>query len=136
MSSEDLTHAAQYKLLRAEVLQLVDETRKLELYALGGVAALYAWLVKDGQHVPKSAFYIAVPLVALGGLRALALYFRVKEIGEYQRKLEELYFTSPALPGWERYRKKHGYTILLPTAIAFWALLALMTLVAPWFLKS
>ena len=103
-----------------------------ETYALGAVAALYAWLVKDGKSLPVAAFYIASPLVALAGWRALGLYRRVNEIAKYLRMIEKEFFTTThSLPGWETYLAKDGSFALVPTAATFWIVLLLVTFIAP-----
>jgi hypothetical protein len=35
----------EYKALRAEIAALVAETRKTEVYAVAGVAAMYSWFI-------------------------------------------------------------------------------------------
>lgn len=36
-------HFKEYESLKNEIADLVEHSRKLEIYALGGVAAFYAW---------------------------------------------------------------------------------------------
>jgi hypothetical protein len=153
-------HAEQYRSLRDEALKLVDETRKLEIYAVTAVAVLYAWLVKDGTVLPRNAFYIAPALVVLAAIRQYALYKRIEQIAQYLCMIEEEFFTAPkSLPGWERHLKDDieswlKFSILqsipasawpqvrklvsgvAPTAALFWLFFFVATLIAPSILRG
>ena len=125
-------HAEQYKTLREEILSAVAETRKLEIVCLGAIAALYAWLAANNDKVGLGAWFIATPVVILAGLRCLALYHRVAFIASYLRLIEEQFFVEqPSLPGYERFFAQKTTRRIAPTAVAFWFLLLLVTLIAP-----
>jgi hypothetical protein len=101
----------EYELLRAELDRHVDETVRLERYAVAGVVAFFAWLLKE---VPASteldpwAWYVPVLLPLLGGLRSLALYAHIGVIAGYLNVLEQQLYglahqTKGGTLGWESY---------------------------------
>ncbi len=122
-------------MLRDEVMSLVAETRKLETASIVAVAALYAWL--SAHTVPREAWYIGVPLVLLAGIRSIALFHRVGFIARYMRLIEAEFLTTPtSLPGYERYFAQQTTQRIAPSAIAFWVVILVVTLVAPSFLAK
>jgi hypothetical protein len=130
-------HADQYKMLREEIAKLVEESRKVEIYAVTAVAALFAWFLTHPTtpRLPLAAWFIPSTVVVLGFIRSTALFKRVGLIASYLRRIEDKYFTDLDLPGWERfYASKGGSNPLSFTAFVFWGALALASLVAPCFL--
>ena len=134
MSPEDFTFE-QHKMLRDELMEIVAETRRLELVILGALSAYYAWiLTHDGLAKDRWVWHIPTVLAVLGGGRCLALYRRITEIGSYLAHIEQFFLPYP-LPtaqgryplGWERHRSTLRGSPLLSTASIFWALLVLAT---------
>jgi hypothetical protein len=117
-------------MLRQEILYHLQETRKLEVYVVGGLAALYAWLCT--AHAAKLVWYVGVLFPLLGALRAWASLRRIGEIAAYLRQLEGRFFTDPTGPeGWERHFARVSRGVMTRTAMAFWLGLLAVTLLAP-----
>jgi|SRR5262245_5577321 len=132
-------HADQYKMLLDEITKLVEESRKVEIYAVTAVVALFAWFLTHETEppLPRPAWYIPSIVAVLGFIRSTALFKRVGLIATYLRRIEGKYFTDVDLPGWERfYEPKGGSNPLSFTAFVFWGALALASVVAPCFLKQ
>ena len=83
----------QNKALWGEIAENVKESRLLERYIVIGMAAYWAFLIKDGK-VPLTRQnyleWILIPalLALLGGLRSMALLSRLTLIGSYLRGME------------------------------------------------
>lgn len=114
--------------LRNEGDAQVAETRRLEMAAVGGAAAIYAWLA---THQPiygigRWAWLLPLLLPIFGGLRSFAIYRRISDIGAYLKKIEDqLPETQKLARGWENFlasRKKY----LAKSAWAFWIALLLI----------
>ncbi|NOT86176.1 MAG: hypothetical protein HOP02_15680 [Methylococcaceae bacterium] len=127
-------HLEQYKMLREEIFFHLRETRKLEIYAVAGVAALYAWL--STHNVALSAIWFVGTIIPIfGGIRSLVSLHRIKEIAAYLRELENAFFTSNGLPkGWEIYFKGQSRGTMTNIAKGFWVSLLIITIFAPFFL--
>src|ERR1700685_3713927 len=84
----------QSKALWVEITENVKETRLLERYVVIGMAAYWAFLIKDGK-VPLTgknySEWILIPalLALLGGLRSIALLTRLTLMGTYLRGIEK-----------------------------------------------
>jgi hypothetical protein len=123
-------HAEQYKMLHDEIVATVAETRKLEMYTVWAIAALYAWFVAENVH--GAAWLIGVLLVLLAGLRSNALYGRIVLMAGYLRNIEEQFFVEvKSLPGYERYLKGKRPQGVSKTSMLFWIVLFCSSLVAP-----
>jgi|SRR5882724_1682424 len=139
----------EYKILNSQVSSLVAETRRLETYTAVSVAALFAWFVTN--HLPYGmAWYIPVMVPILTGLRAFALYVRMGQLAAYLRNLERVFLNEHDVPsGLENYLSTiyghagssnpvagKSYSKVSPQAMIFWALMLIVTLVAPTVLKD
>jgi hypothetical protein len=116
----------EYKSLRGEISALVAESRKLELLAIGGVAATYAWFVTS-KVPPGAAWYVPALLPLLGALRAYAIFKRIGEIGDYLRNIEK----SLDWSGWETHFATKLRSRVSFTSIVLWLALLAFTLLAP-----
>jgi hypothetical protein len=135
----------QYRMLRAEVMSLIDETRKIEVYALGGIGAFYAWLVSSTTAKDGLIWYLPTALAVFGGMRSLGLFVRLGDISRYMQDIEakwsslglldngwETYFSKderrwPKVPG---FYKANKFPLSFVTTV-FWGMLILGTLFAP-----
>lgn len=128
-------HWEQYGMLREEVFYHLQETRKLEVYVVGGLAAFYAWLCT--ANAPRTVWFVGVLLPALGALRAWVSLGRIREIGDYLRRLEERLFTDATGPaGWERHFARVSRGTMTRAALLFWLGLLLVTVVGPFALAG
>jgi hypothetical protein len=97
-------HWRQYEMLREEIMQHLHESRQLELYGVGAVAAFYAWLLTNSTSAPRWSGFIGVLIPLFGGLRGYVTGLRIDEIASYLRNLEQIAFTESTQPlGWERH---------------------------------
>ncbi len=132
-------HADQYKMLRDEVIKLIEESRKVETQAVFVVAVLYGWFLtnKTQPQLPKWAWFIPAVVAVLACIRSTALFKRVGLIASYLREIEKEYLTTPSsLPGWERfYKPKGGSNPISFSALVFWALLIFLTLITPFIIS-
>ena len=128
-------YGEQYKDLRRSLYRLVDAITKLEIYALGAVAAVYAWLVKGGgPHLHWAAFFIPLPLVWLALYRAHSQFKRIGKIHEYLYDMEEVIFEDQKLRGWQHFVGRTD--ALVRSDYIFWAFLIFITLISPFFLST
>jgi hypothetical protein len=135
--AESNRHWEQYKELRNTFKKITEDIRKLEIYAVTAVAALYAWLLKEGgQHLPWFAYYIAFPVVFLAWLKALNQIKRIKTVDEYLVKIEGVFFKDQeSLPGWQHFARNASIYLLAADKF-FWICLFAFTLLAPIILRS
>lgn len=84
---------AEYGSLRKEIATYVQDTRNLEKYAVGGTAAVWAWLVVHRSDISgwmTLGWFIPLLFPIFDGWRSLTLYHHVREIGKYiQTKVEK-----------------------------------------------
>jgi len=125
-------HAEQYKMLRSEIVALVDETRRVETQSVVATAALYAWLATHSESIPFGTWFLGFPLVLLASVRTLSLFHRIGFIASYLRIIEAKYLSGDSeMPGYERYFESHSTSRISPTSMALWVVLLLTTLGAP-----
>lgn len=125
----------QNKALWAEIAEDVKESRLLERYVVIGMAAYWAFLIKDGKVLLTSWNYlewILIPLLLaiLGGLRSLALLSRLNLIGRYLQGIE----SSMGYPGWETFlhsSHRRGSKPFLSTGTLIWACILLTSVIVP-----
>ncbi len=132
-------HMEQYKMLRDEIMYHLNETRKMELLAIGGVAGLYAWLGKNQGDINSSLWYIPTLIPFFGGFRSIMSLRRIKTIANYLQKIESRLFNKEEeLVGWENYFKDKNNTKLRFSSVAyiFWIMLLFVTFIAPCFLRA
>lgn len=137
----DSWHLEQYKMLKTEIMSHVEETRKLEIYSIGAIAAIYSWFITRST-LPSRAWLIALLIPLLGGLRTYTLYKRIGLLSEYLREIENKIFKDEnKLIGWERYfhsksllvYKKQGIPF---SSIVFWVSLLVVTIIAPFIMAD
>ena len=128
-------HFEQYKMLREEIFFRLRETQKLEIYAVAGVAALYAWLSTHSVGL-STIWFVGTIIPIFGGIRSLIFLRRIAEIAAYLRELERAFFTTDNLPkGWETYFEEgQSRGIMTNIAMSFWVSLLIITILAPFFL--
>ena len=126
----------QYKLLREEVMSLISEFRKLEIIVIGGLAALYAWLVVNHQQY-SFIWYLGTLIAVLAGIRVFALFRRLERMAKYMRHIELLWpeLENEVEGGWELYLKRtiedQKSFFLRYSVVAFWLILIAATLAIP-----
>ena len=131
-------HLKEYESLKKELGELVEHSRKLEIYAVGGIAAFYAWyFTVKTSSVPPGALYIPVLLAFLAGLRSWSVLIRITEIAKYIVRVEAA-FSLPNFDviGWETYRSKpeNDSSPFLASASVFWSTLLAGSLLAKYLL--
>jgi hypothetical protein len=101
-------HLKEYESLKKELGELVEHSRKLEIYVVAGIAAFYAWyLTGQAPRPPREALYIPILVVFLGAFRSWSVLTRIQEVAQYIRDLEQVFALSDRkLIGWETYRHK------------------------------
>ena len=119
---------AEWKELRNEAITLSQESRKLELAAIGGTGAVYAWLATNQiGDLQELAWFIPLLFSLAGSLRAWVMNKSIKVISTYLLKIESSLSEDE---GWEQYFKtRRGY--LFGSAVAFWICFILITLAVP-----
>jgi hypothetical protein len=115
-------HLEEYKIMKQQKYSLIDRLSTVSQYVLGGVAALYAWLLTHNLNV---FWGIYIPfLLSLSGLAmALIIELRIISIDTYLKALEcyldryarSIKITAPRrllrpeleieVTGWEEYRE-------------------------------
>ena len=147
-------HVEEHRSLRSEIVDSIKETRQIERLVLVGTAAIWAWLVTDGKVVPKPSYWIPVLLVFGGALRSWTLWRSVERAAAYLMEIEVEIPKFKNLPGWENWlRSRQGEdgspakvqnlfgfssrdTGLLLTAIMFWIVMLVATVLFPFCLTS
>ena len=129
VASKDF-HVKEYESLKKEVSEQVEHTRKLEIYAVGGIAAFYAWFTRATPHPPSVLLIIPWLLVLLGAWRSGAALKRIKEIVVYLVRLENKFALSGL--GWESRPENKPTSHFLLSGTAFWGALVLLTDGAAW----
>ena len=127
-------HLKEYESLKKEIGELVEHSRKLEIYALGGIAAFYAWyLSSPTPRTPKELLLIPVLVACLGALRSWSVFIRIGDIAKYLRKVEAaLSLKDRCLLGWETHLKQpdNQSSVFVSSAVTFWLVVLLSSLVA------
>lgn len=128
-------HLKEYESLKQEISELVEHSRRLEVYAVGALGAFYAWYIGTpaGAAAPRNPVALTIPLLVaiLGAWRSWTVLTRLNDLAEYLRRVESVFAVSEkGLPGWETYLKSQPGSPFLLSAIAFWATLVLVASVA------
>jgi hypothetical protein len=140
VASKDF-HLKEYESLKKEVAEQVEHTRKLEIYAVGGIAAFYSWFINNNP--PPALLIIPLLLALLGAWRSGAALKRIEEIVVYLVRLEDEFALfgfgwethRKAGLGWETYhkdKKNNPSSPFLLSGAAFWGTLVLATGAAWW----
>ena len=120
-------HLKEYESLKKEVSEQVEHTRKLEIYAVGGIAAFYAWFIGAETNLPSELLIIPLLLAILGAWRSGAALTRINEIAVYLVQLEDVFALSGQRFGWETHRKNNPSNPFFLSGAAFWGALVLVT---------
>ena len=151
-------HLKEYECLKKEIDSAVQETRTLERYALVATAGVWTWLLATSGGARDLIWWIPSLLVFFAGLRSVALYRAVQRIGDYIRDQLEACICDATPCGWEHYinpppvqngtgspqttaaeekppasvpRPTARRSILFSTAMVFWVVLFLVTILVP-----
>ncbi len=75
----------EYRTLRAELDDIVKALRQIELYTVGAISAVYAWLATHNDVLEPGSlpWYLPVAIAFFGGLRNRALVQQMKRIDHY-----------------------------------------------------
>lgn len=104
-------HYKEYDSLKKEIEALVEHSRKLEVYAVGAVAAFYVWYLKDACGLPVAPLlFVPVVIAAAAFVRTTATLSRIYELAVYLREVETEYALEK-LQGWERHRSNDRDTV-------------------------
>ena len=125
-------HMKEYESLKREIINLVRDSRKLEVYAIGALGGFYAWFLskKDGVSRPELILLIPLLVALLGSWRAWAIFVRLRDIAEYLIEVEkEFALADNGLPGWETHLKTVAGSPFLTSAIGFWCTLVVVAVV-------
>ncbi len=114
----------EYKALRAEIIYLVKQSYLFEAAILVGIGAIYSWLFsKEPNIVNPIIWWLPFVITVLGAIRELGVRFRLFQLAEYIRKVEQE-FLAGKVGGWENslfsLRKKMKNTILGLANILIW----------------
>ena len=116
----------EYKALRREIEEFLKQIAATETYAIGGIAATWAWLATHSQAFDKLYFDLAwgIPflIALLGAARSWSLYRHVTIIGEYLKEQADKLGM-----GWENYEKREKGQINTITCF-IWCVLLILTL--------
>ena len=130
-------HLQQYASVRKEIEEDIRESRLLERYGLIGTGLIWTWLLThnftstNGINIPQTAWWIPCVLVAFCGMRSAALLKGILRASKYIRQMEEVFFYSEKIPGWETFVKKEKVAFITLSAILFWILLFVVTIIGP-----
>ena len=126
----------EYKYILSELTRYKDVIRKLELFSVSGIAAIYAWLATKSGISPV-AWLIPCLLSLFGAYRSFTLSKSIKRQYQYLHKIEqELKSVKDNHLGWFQYRHNSQGAGMTTSRIVFWALLIVVTIVAPLFIRS
>jgi hypothetical protein len=127
----------EYKDLRKQIDQLLEETNTLAKYAVVLAGAIWTWLATHDNH-QYFLWWLPMLITVVFGLRVWPLTYSVTELGEFISRIEESMGLSAEL-GWEMKckadRKSNKFFIRNSpryiSALAFWVLLLLITVAVP-----
>jgi hypothetical protein len=129
----------EYKTLKADMLEAVKETRKLEVFALTVVGGIWTWLLGIKVETAALIALLFLPFILVGFLfwRAEALTKYIDDVASYLRKVEEAFIKggkdSPGEGlGWEKWWRDSGkFKPKRRTFWAFWWVLWAVTFIIP-----
>ncbi len=131
----------QYKMLREEIVQHMREINQTELSGAIAVGAVYTWLLVHKQNITSPAVWFIGPcVVLLCSIRCWVLTAQMWRIAKYLRRIEEVAFQNPTIPGWERYiveqSKRRLYHVPTIVSVCVWILGIVFTIAASWVLSK
>jgi hypothetical protein len=131
-------HIEEYRTLRAEISELLNESRAIERYVLLGSGAVWAWLVtKNNSNLPLLSWWIPLFFSFFGAFRSYALWRAISRAGEYIRILEEILLKTDKVKGWETWiSQSDRQAYLLISAKIYWSILLVITFIVPFWLKT
>ncbi len=123
--------------MKKEIGDLVEHSRKLEIYALGGIAAFYAWFLQVCPRPSRLSLLVPILLAALGAFRSWSVLTRIGEVAEYLLKVESVFALSErGLGGWETHRSAKNTSPVASSAAVFWLVLLAVSFAAACVLKT
>jgi hypothetical protein len=115
--------ADELEFVRLNYSSQVEETQRLERYAVVVAAAIWSWCAAaSSEIVVKLLIWLPVVSSVLFGLRSWAIGRQIEELRRYLQKVEH-YVELPQPLGWERSRSVQSLRVRVATAYAFWAIL-------------
>jgi hypothetical protein len=120
-----ITHQDEYRSLREEIMQAIQEVRRTEFWVVAGTGILYSWLIKNtGAHPPALTYWVGPAVVVTGGVRCAALFCQMRNIAVYLKRIETAAFGDDTdLPGWERFSRSYLTTLPFWMGAALWLLM-------------
>lgn len=100
---------AEWTEIRAQMLQQLQQIWRFEVYVIGGLALLYAWIftkAPQGDEIlsRRLLLLLAIALAATAIFRLKIEYAILLTLGRYSERLEAyLYGTAEAPGGWQAY---------------------------------
>jgi hypothetical protein len=81
----------EYKTLRAELDDQIKAMRQVEMYTVGAMTAVYAWLAANMRVVAPGSFpwWLPAPVVAFGFLKNRAFLGAIRRIAGQMYRIEE-----------------------------------------------
>jgi hypothetical protein len=131
LSRRDEFLLREYDAVQEKIGHAVRDLARTETIVPVAMAALYAWLVKDGGIVAKQApwvYFIPVGLALIGLLRQEARYAYLRVTEEYVRSIEKDVYGEDGKPlqGWENFYEKKSIRYHHGLRTVIW--IALLTL--------
>ena len=120
----------EFKGLREEIMECIKESRSLERNALLASGAIWAWAIANKTQAVYQPLLLVPPLIAiLSALRAWSLWKHLGHLSNYIQKVE-IAFSVPDSLGWERVFSASTDYSKSTSAIVFWVLLVIATIIA------
>ena len=122
-TTEDQLIVEEYKSLQSEIRSSVDESVRLEIYAVGAIGGFYSWFLAQ-ERLPIILSLIPVSLALFGLWRSKALLRRVEHISTYIRKNIEVNRSIR----WEtHFNETRAESEITPNVKKFWWTLVVLT---------
>jgi hypothetical protein len=123
-------HFEEYKQLKKQLLSLLDRVSTIIQYVLGGIAAIYTWLITHSMS-NSVAMWIPVGLSFFGMVMVITISTRIGAIRQYLNILEDYLHNSKktlstnlvevplgVVSGWEQFRAQSSLK-------AFWEVITI-----------
>jgi hypothetical protein len=132
ISVSEQFHLEQIKALRGEIDENMKQLRQIELYAVLGSVAVWAFLLThqaNGQRITTIGWLMPVFLIACSAYKHYTTNRAIRGLGSYIRRCEGV-FSFQGL-GWEGSSEREEATIeFLKFNKLFWGVLLLLSLIA------